>query len=120
MQPRTIIKEPEPVVSAAPQQPVTEDSGYYRINISWTDRGDVDQCIVKEMTNFFENLNLKKVAENSHSNGYDTEHTIEYEFHGSNDAYLILKRSAMVTLDILLSHTNEFHIVIHGKKIGII
>lgn len=118
MQPRTAIKEPEPQI--IPQQQVTDDSGYYRINISWTDRGNVDRSIVEEMKGFFVNLGLKQVTESSQSNGYDMEHTIEYEFHGSNDAYLILKRSAMLTLDILLARTTEFHIVIHGKKLGTI
>lgn len=118
MQPRTAIKEPEPQI--IPQQQVTDDSGYYRINISWTDRGNVDRSIVEEMKGFFVNLGLKQITELSQSNGYDMEHTIEYEFHGSNDAYLILKRSAMLTLDILLARTTEFHIVIHGKKLGTI
>lgn len=92
------------------------ESGYYKINISWTEKPDVNRDSISKLQFIFNELGLKQAECHELNNGYTVEKTIEYIFKGSKDAFIMLKQTAMATLDALAGN-QEFNILIHGKRI---
>lgn len=110
MQPKTkYIEQRE-----EPRQDTTKEieKGYYRINISWTERLDVNRESISKIQIIFKELGLELVRDCAECGN----HTIEYRFQGTYEEYALLKRTAMATLDALAG-TQEFNITIHGQKI---
>lgn len=97
--------------------PKTEpEIGYYRINISWTEKPDVNHDSIAKMQFVFNELQLEQKDIHELNNGYGTEKTIEYKFKGTYDGYIMLKRAVMAFLDAMAGG-QEFRITVHGKKI---
>jgi hypothetical protein len=105
---------PVPTEDAQPSS-VQSEIGYYKINISWTERPDLDHKIITKMQQFFDDLGLERGEVSELDTGYVIEKTIEYQFKGTHDGYMMLKRTAMAVLDIL-HEGDEFKVVVHGKK----
>jgi hypothetical protein len=118
MTPRKKIIEPRtelPALKPDPEPTISSNIGYYKINISWTERPDVDYNIISKMQQFFDDLGLERGEISELNTGYTIEKTIEYRFKGTHDGYMMLKRTAMAVLDIL-HEGEEFKVVVHGKK----
>lgn len=92
------------------------NKSYYKINISWTE-SDNKAPNLDKVIKFFNELGLDRIEkDNWEMSSNITEYQISYKFEGTDDGFLMLKRSAMVLLDIL-NENNNFEIAIHGKKI---
>ena len=94
----------------------TPEIGYYRINISWTEKPDVNYDSITKMQFVFNELQLEQKDIHELNNGHEIEKTIEYKFKGTYDGYIMLKRAVMAFLDALAG-TQEFNIAVHGAKI---
>lgn len=115
----------EPMVGNPQPQPISQkyfapktepEIGYYRINISWTEKPDVNYDSITKMQFVFKELQLEQKDIHELNNGHEVEKTIEYKFKGTYDGYIMLKRAVMAFLDALAG-TQEFNIAIHGAKI---
>lgn len=103
----------EPIIHTPKTAP---EIGYYRINISWTEKPDVNYDSITKMQFVFKELQLEQKDIHELNNGHEIEKTIEYKFKGTYDGYIMLKRAVMAFLDALAG-TQEFNIAIHGAKI---
>ena len=66
---------------------------------------------------FLSKLGLKETEKDINNNGLVVEHTIKYEYNGSDDAFIVLKAGSQFILDtISKSDYEKFNIAIYGKK----
>lgn len=111
------VQEKAPETTPQPDTPkVVPEIGYYRINISWTEKPDINYDSIKKVQYAFRRMQLEQKDVHELNNGYEIEKTIEYKFKGTREGYLMLKRAVMAFLDAM-DGEQEFNIVIHGKKI---
>lgn len=114
----SVPKESEPKTEIKRQSlQVPHNKSYYKIIISWTETQDANTPVMDKVLQFFNELGLDQIDRDSGTAGSGVEHQIAYKFEGTDDGFIMLKRSAMVLLDIL-NENNNFEIAIYGKKIS--
>lgn len=108
MQPRRTTIECQPKKPAQPY--------YYKVNISWVERGDTPKDVIKRLMHFLDTAGLEPVKIHDFNNGYDIEKTAEYKMQGDEEAFRWVKRCIMSYLESVVGGIPEFNIAISGKK----
>ena len=72
---------------------------------------------IKIIQEFLSKLGLTEIDKDITNNGLMVEHTIKYEYKGSDDAFDVLKNGSQFILDTFSeSDYEKFNIAIYGKK----
>lgn len=115
-EPATGNQQPQLIRAKCSTPKIEPEVGYYRINISWTEKSDINYDSIAKLQFVFKELQLEQKDIHELNNGHEIEKTIEYKFKGTYDGYIMLKKAVMAFLDALAGE-QEFNITVHGKKI---
>lgn len=91
----------------------------YTISLAWTETPDRSiSDTINKIKEYFDDMNIKEISQDTYKNGNSIENIIKYEFDGDDDSFKILKYSAQFLLDTISNTDYEkFNIAIYGKKI---
>lgn len=94
------------------------DTHSYTLNLSWTELFQSSEPKpIKIIQEFLSKLGLNEIDKDITNNGLMVEHTIKYEYKGSDDAFDVLKNGSQFILDTFSeSDYEKFNIAIYGKK----
>lgn len=100
------------------EQNTKPSNNSYVLNLSWTELFQSSEPKpIKMIQDFLSKLGLKETEKDINNNGLVVEHTIKYEYNGSDDAFNVLKAGSQFILDTFSkSDYEKFNIAIYGKK----
>lgn len=100
------------------QVPPTDSKHSYILCLAWTiNKGNEIPIQVKKVLDYFNELCLEFVNEDTREINNYIEHEIKYKFEGTEDAFRLLKICVQFVLDTFAkTDFDKFNIAVYGKK----